>query len=53
MVELANGWCSYVPTRQAIALGGYEAMQRRLSADAGRMIVDTSSELIENLANEG
>jgi neutral ceramidase len=53
MAELTNGWCSYVPTRLAIALGGYETMQRRLSADAGRLIVDTSSELIEKLAGKG
>lgn len=49
MAEITNGWCSYVPTKQAIALGGYETAQRRLDAEAGQMIVDASADLIRVL----
>jgi neutral ceramidase len=52
MAEISNGWCNYVPTRQAIALGGYETMQRKLTPYAGKMITDTSAELINRLAKE-
>jgi len=49
VVELTNGWTSYIPTRQAIALGGYEVMQSRLNEYAGAMITEKSVELIESL----
>ncbi len=49
VVELTNGWTNYIPTRQAIALGGYEVIQSRLHEYAGRMITDKSIALIESL----
>ncbi|MDW7659313.1 MAG: hypothetical protein SCM11_19270 [Bacillota bacterium] len=49
VVELANGWISYVPTRQAIALGGYEVSQRRVCDEAGQLITDASIDLVRQL----
>lgn len=52
VVELANGYCGYVPTELALGLGGYEterSLGSRLSPEAGRVIVDDSIELIKNI----
>ena len=48
---LTNGYCGYVPTESAFKRGGYETHRTvytsRLAKDAGRIIVQTSSELLE------
>ena len=49
VVELANGWISYVPTRLAIALGGYEVSQRRVCQEGGQMITDASIDLVNRI----
>ncbi len=52
IAELTNGQCGYVPTRQAMALGGYETMCRNIDEEAGRIIVETSAQLINSLIDE-
>jgi|GEM_PF-1344031 Neutral/alkaline non-lysosomal ceramidase. len=50
VLELTNGYCGYVPTPQAFALGGYETefkLGSRLDTKAGRMITDECIRLIE------
>ncbi len=52
IVELTNGWCGYVPTRLAIALGGYGteiSIAERLAPEAGEIIVNNSIELIRGI----
>jgi len=53
VVELANGWHGYVPTREAFAHGGYEtrfAYQSRLVPGAGDRLCDTALKLLGELA---
>lgn len=50
----ANASIGYVPTRQAFALGGYEAGRARFVEDADRAFVQTATELVRALyAEEG
>ncbi len=51
VAELTNGWTSYIPTRQAIALGGYEVKIRHLVDEAGSLITQNSIELIKEVFN--
>lgn len=49
VLEIANGYCGYVPTPQAFALGGYETeftTGSKLDEKAGRIITDESIRLI-------
>lgn len=53
VIEQANGWNGYVPTRQAFANGGYEPVlrhQSRLPADAGDRIADATVHMLRQLA---
>jgi len=53
VVELANGWHGYVPTREAFAHGGYEARlgyQSRLVPEAGNLMCETALRLLTRLA---
>ena len=49
VTEQTNGRISYVPTKLACALGGYETILTRFKPDAGELIRDTSCELLEKL----
>ena len=49
VTELTNGRISYLPTRLACALGGYETIITRFKPGAGELIRDASCELIERL----
>lgn len=53
VAELTNGWISYVPTLQAIALGGYEPTTRRTADDTGKIITERSIALILSLFPAG
>ena len=51
-VELANGWCGYLPTRRSFAGGGYQVRLEAtscLSPEAGDIMVDTIQELLYRL----
>ena len=53
VVELANGWHGYVPTREAFARGGYEpriGYQSRLVPEAGDQMCETALDLLWSLA---
>ena len=55
VVEFANGWHGYVPTREAFAHGGYEtrfAYQSRLVPEAGDRMCDAALGLLRDLANQ-
>ena len=52
VAELTNGYCGYVPTRLAFALGGYEterSLGSRLTPEAGEIITNNTIELIRNI----
>jgi len=52
VVELANGYLGYVPTRQAFARGGYEtrlARSSRLAPNAGEMLLDAAARLLDRV----
>ncbi len=49
VTELTNGRISYVPTRLACALGGYETIITRFNPGTGELIRDVSCELVEQL----
>jgi hypothetical protein len=53
VVQLANGWHGYVPTREAFDHGGYEARfayQSRLVPEAGDAMCDAALQLLHGLA---
>jgi hypothetical protein len=54
-IELANGVApdGYVPTRQAIALGGYESYTRMLCDEAGDLILNAWIEMVASLVSAG
>jgi len=55
VVQLANGWHGYVPTKEAFAHGGYEtrlAYQSRLATDAGERMRDTALDLLAGMENK-
>ena len=49
IIGLANGSVGYIPTRKAIAEGGYAVDVRRVDADAEDVILSTSLELLEQV----
>lgn len=49
VVEQTNGRISYVPTRLACALGGYETILTRFNPGTGELLRDASCDLIERL----
>ncbi len=53
LVELANGFVGYIPTRDAVTEGGYETTVRRwacIEAGAGEEIVAATAEMLGQLA---
>jgi len=53
VVELADGWHGYVPTREAFAHGGYEARlgyTSRLVPEAGEQMCESALRLLACLA---
>jgi hypothetical protein len=53
VVELANGWHGYVPTREAFGHGGYEtrlAYTSRLDPDAGDLMYEAALDLLKQLS---
>ena len=49
VVELANGWISYVPTRKAFAEGGYEVVSARCQAGGGEALAEAAIGLLAKL----
>lgn len=52
IVELANDWVGYVPTKQAFRYGGYQtwdAWSSKFAPDAGKLIVDRSLNLLNKI----
>lgn len=55
IVELANGWHGYIPTRAAFAHGGYEprfGYTSRLVPEAGERMVEAALRLLHSLIRE-
>ncbi len=55
VVELANGWEGYLPTRQAFAEGGYEtrlARSSKLAEDTAEQVVAKAREVLEAVSGE-
>jgi neutral ceramidase len=55
VVELANGYIGYVPTKEAFDQGGYEtfyASQSKLIPEAGEIIVKESLNIVHELRSE-
>ncbi len=46
LVELANGWTSYVPDRKAMPEGGYEVISARCGSGCGEAMVDAAVEML-------
>lgn len=50
IVGYANGYVGYVPTKQAIEEGGYEAVATQFAPEAGDIIIEESLALLNSLA---
>ena len=48
----ANGYLGYIVTPRAVETGGYEASITRLNALAGRILTETTMELVERLVQK-
>jgi len=56
VVELANDYVGYIPTRSAFEEGGYEVLDARSSKvgpEAGEMVQDTCVRLLQEVADDG
>lgn len=52
-IELANGFCGYVPTIADYALGGYETWLARsafAASGSGEKMVEVAARLLQNVA---
>ncbi len=49
VIELANNSPAYIPTREAFLDGDYEAVNSRIKAGGGEMLVDTALRLLREL----
>lgn len=49
LIELANAWIKYVPTKTAFEEGDYEALNSRLSPGSGEMMVEEALKLLNDL----
>ena len=49
VVELANGYLGYIPTRRAYAEGAYEVVSARVAEGSGERLVETAVRLLANL----
>jgi hypothetical protein len=52
VVELTNGYCGYIPTRTALALGAYEtwpAYSSKLPPEAGDRLVSESIQMLKDM----
>ena len=49
VVELANGYFSYIPTRRAYDEGNYEVVSARVAAGSGEMLVDAAVRLLQQV----
>jgi len=55
VVELANGWEGYLPTRQAYDEGGYEvraARSSKLASGSGESVVDAAANLLHSISDD-
>ncbi len=52
IIGLANGYAGYVPTREAIAQGGYEPDVRRMDDSAGDIVVEQSLALLQRVREQ-
>jgi len=50
VVELANDYPSYVPTKKAFAEGSYETVNSRVQPGTGERLVETATALLKALA---
>jgi len=49
LIELANAWIKYVPTKTAFEEGDYEALNSRLSPGSGEMMVEEALKILSDL----
>jgi hypothetical protein len=49
VVELANGWVSYVPTRKAFTEGGYEVISARCEPGGGEALAEAAIRMLAKL----
>ncbi|OFX16085.1 MAG: hypothetical protein A2Z18_05325 [Armatimonadetes bacterium RBG_16_58_9] len=49
ILGLANGYIGYVPTREAVSVGGYEVEARRVSEEAEQIVVERSLALLREV----
>jgi hypothetical protein len=49
ILGLANGYVGYVPTREAVSVGGYEVDTRRVSEEAEEIVVERSLALLREV----
>jgi hypothetical protein len=49
VVELANDYPGYIPTRRAFAEGGYEPTNSKVAPGGGELLVDAAIELLHSL----
>ncbi|HOW69842.1 MAG TPA: hypothetical protein PKY77_04505 [Phycisphaerae bacterium] len=50
VIELANEYPAYIPTRKAFAEGSYETVNSRILPGGGEMLVDAAVKLLKELA---
>lgn len=50
VVELANDYPNYIPTRKAFAEGSYETVNSRVQPGGGEIMVDAAIEILKDLA---
>jgi hypothetical protein len=49
IVQLSCDYCDYLPTQRALKGGGYSAMANPVGPDGGKVLVDTTVELIHKM----
>ncbi len=50
VIELANDSVNYIPTKEAFAEGGYEAVNSRVQPGAGEQLVEAAVRMLKDLA---
>ena len=49
VIELANDYLAYIPTKRAFAEGSYEIINSRVESGSGEKMVEAAIELMEGL----